>query len=75
MNTKSMDDFLNTDQEGHLSKTDESFKKDDELARLRDPSNASEFRPMDHKVEKLDDGGDILTDGLSSVAESLKPKA
>jgi hypothetical protein len=38
MNSKPMDDFLNTDQEGHLTKTDEGYKKDDELARRRDPS-------------------------------------
>jgi len=74
MDRNPIDDFLITDQEGHLSKTDEGYKKDDELTRLPDPSKASRFRPMEHKVEELSDDGDILTDGLNAIVENLRPK-
>ena len=75
-----MDEFFKTDQEGHLTKTDEACKKDDELPRLDDPSTASKFRPMEHIVETLDDDGDVLVDGLNTIignqqAEDPKPKA
>ena len=75
MNTKPMDDFLNTDRDGQTSKIepdpqDGVYTKDDELSRLPDPSNATAPPPMNHKVQELNDEGCVLGEAAENTAES-----
>jgi len=72
-----IDEFLNAQQEGHVTKIEpeperEMQKKDDELPRLGDPSKASAPPPMGHKVEELDDEGDILGGAVDRLTETDK---
>jgi hypothetical protein len=39
------------------------------------PVRATKFRPMENKVEELDDQDDPLTDALNAIDESQKSKA
>jgi hypothetical protein len=75
MNTKPMDEFLNSGQEGQISKVepdphDGTYTKDDELPRLTDASKATAPSPLDHKVQELADENCALGEAAEDAAES-----